>query len=88
MFLEGADSARNYAVEVNQEDNRKFYECSNQRSMLQVEDFSKWRIPDQSENPEGMFIPIAQEHWDYWKKNSPNMALNLYIPTENILTRH
>ena len=45
LFLEGAESARNYAVEVNQEVNQKFYECSNQRSVLQVENFSKWRIP-------------------------------------------
>jgi len=41
LLLEGADFARNYAVEVNQ----KFYECNNQRSVLQVENFSKWRIP-------------------------------------------
>ena len=45
LFLENAESARNYAVEVNQEVNQKFYECSNQRSVLQVENFSKWRIP-------------------------------------------
>ena len=36
-----------------------------------------------------IFTPIAQEHWEYWKKNDPNIpnALRNYSPIYwNILT--
>lgn len=87
FVLENADSARNYAVGVNQEVNRKFYECSNQRSMLQVEDFSKWRIPLMVRVAKGgkrtmqsLGISINPKYWDFTRnKPKPNCPNKEYI---------